>query len=427
MNGIDVKFSGEHSAQISIDLPENELTPILTQFFAQKQKEATVKGFRKGKAPIKMIQRVFAKEARAAASDRVIELAYTMAIRDHKLKPLSQPKVNNFKDENGQLKCYMTVEVLKPIMLGQYLGLELKNTEEPDFGAEVEGTLTQLNKIAPNLAEIVDKTYAAREGDVVDVDFVSKVDGATFEEKTGYRIKLGDKLFVEGFEGNVLGMIEGESKQFSLSFPADYVNAEVAGKAIDFDVKVNGVFTIEDNTEDELAVKVGLADGAALRAQVKAEVAEKHKVANRENLENQIIEKLNEGHTFSIPNSMIMNELVSVRRDHADLTEEQQLETAKKYVKTSIILNSIYERHPEIAVKEEELKAKIAELAAKSGKTVEETTKELASKGMLDYYLAYLKNSKVIDFVIQMADFGDEDQVVETAEVKLITNTSIGE
>lgn len=425
MNGIDVKFSGEHSAQISIDLPENELAPILTQFFAQKQKDATVKGFRKGKAPIKMIQKVFAKEARAAASDRVVELAYGMAIRDHKLKPLAQPKVNSFKDEGGHIKCDMSVEVLKPIMLGQYLGLELKNNDELDYSAEIEGTLTQLNKIAPNLAEVADKTYAAREGDVVDVDFVGKVDGAVFEEKVGYRIKLGDKLFVQGFENNVVGMIGGESKQFSLSFPTDYVNAEVAGKAIDFDVKVNGVFTVEDNTENELAIKVGLADGAALRAQVMAEVAEKHKAANRESLENQIIEKLNEGHTFSIPNSMIMNELVSVKRDHADLTEEQQLETAKKYVKTSIILSSIYERHPEIAVKEQELKDKVAELAEKSGKTVEETMKELVSKGMLDYYLAYLKNSKVIDFVIQMADFGDE--VVETAEVELITNTTIGE
>lgn len=425
MNGIDVKFSGEHSAQISIDLPDNELVPVLTQFFAQKQKEATVKGFRKGKAPIKMIQKVFAKEARAAASDRVVELAYSMAIRDHKLKPLTQPKVNSFKDEGGHIKCDMSVEVLKPIMLGQYLGLELKNSETPDFGTEVDGTLTQLNKIAPNLAEVADKTYAAREGDVVDVDFVGKIAGEVFEEKVGYRIKLGDKLFVEGFENNVLGMVAGESKQFSLSFPADYVNVEVAGKAIDFDVKINGVFTVEDNSEDELAVKVGLADGVALRAQVMAEVVEKHKVANRESLENQIIEKLNEGHIFSIPNSMIMNELVSVKRDHSELSEEQQLETAKKYVKTSIILSSIYERHPEIAVKEEELKAKIAELAAKSGKTVEETTKELVSKGMLDYYLAYLKNSKVIDFVIQMADFGDE--VVETAEVELITNTNIGE
>ena len=198
-----VIVSDENIAQVNVSADEIELEPYRKQYIAEKRKSVIIKGYRKGTAPEAMVSSFFGDEAREAAKNSIIYNKYMKLLQDHKLQALTPPKLDNIEDRDGKIGVQISVEVLQPIVLGQYLGLELATFPVTSSDEEVAKTLESIKYSYPKLT-VVDTE--SKDKDVVEVDFSITVDGNVFEEQKALKLNLGLGTYFKEFEDNIVGM-----------------------------------------------------------------------------------------------------------------------------------------------------------------------------------------------------------------------------
>ena len=202
-----------------------------------------VPGFRKGRAPRKVIERMYGEGIfYDDAFEHIFPDAYEQAVKEHDVAAVGQPEVDIEQIGAGQ-PCVFTVEVyVRPeVKLGQYKGLEVPKHEHPVTDADVEAQVEQAREKVSRIEDVADRPAA--EGDIVNIDYAGTVDGVAFEGGTaqGHALTIGSGQFIPGFEEQVVGMSVGEEKDLGVTFPAEYHAAELAGQAAVFHVKVNGI------------------------------------------------------------------------------------------------------------------------------------------------------------------------------------------
>ena len=311
MNVKSVERNG-NQATIVVEIDKELMESGVNKAYMKARKSIMIPGFRKGKAPRKMIEAMYG--AHVFYEDGLEEIfpeIYDFAVaKQEGFKAIGRPSLTDMKiEDDGSVTLTLTTEVYPEVTLGQYKGLEVEKTEASVTDEQVQA---ELDRMAQNVASTETVDRAAQMGDTANIDFEGFDNGVPFEGGKGenFDLKLGSGQFVPGFEEQVVGMTAGEEKDIDITFPEDY-HKELAGKAVVFHVKLNKVtVTMVPEMDDEFAKDVSEFDTLdALKADVRAKALEQAQKQADSAFENACVEKAAENTTVDMPKALVENEL----------------------------------------------------------------------------------------------------------------------
>ncbi|MBO4938311.1 MAG: trigger factor [Oscillospiraceae bacterium] len=309
MNVKSIEKNG-NQATVVVEIDKELMEKGINAAYMKQRKNIMIPGFRRGKAPRKMIESMYGKHVFVEDGlEEVFPEVYTFAVAD--IKAIGRPNLTNLEvgDDNACVLTF-TTDVYPEVTLGDYKGLEIEKAEVTVSDAQVEA---ELNRMAQNVAstEVVEK--AAEMGDTANIDFEGFNDGVAFDggKGEGFDLKLGSGSFIPGFEEQVVGMTAGEEKDLDVTFPADYHAAELAGKAVVFHVKLNKVtVTNVPAIDDEFAKDVSEFDTLEeLKNDIRAKALEAAEKQAQSAFEDAAVSKAAENTTVEMPAALIESEL----------------------------------------------------------------------------------------------------------------------
>lgn len=410
------KEEGTNNGKLTFEIEPAKIKEGLDTAFNRVKKTLNVPGFRKGKVPRQIFNKMFGEESLYQdALNAVLPEAYANAVAESNIKPVAQPEIDvesMEKDSTWVLTAKVTVE--PEVKLGQYKDLEVKarSTEVTDEEVDAE-----IKKLQEQQAELVLKEdQPAAEGDTVVIDFEGKVDGVAFDGGKGenYSLELGSNTFIPGFEDQLVGHKAGETVEVNVTFPEEYHAEDLKGKDAVFETTIHEVKTKElPELDDEFAKDVDeeVDTLVELKAKTRERLEAQKQNAAKEAIQEEVIDKAVENAEIGeIPGAMIEEDvhrqmdqyLAGLQQQgiSADMyykltgsSEEdlhKQFESgAQKRVKTNLVLEAIVAAE-DIKASEEEINAEIKELAAQYGME-EAAVRSALSDDMLNHDTAIRK------------------------------------
>lgn len=410
-----------NKAKLTIVVPAEQFDEAMNKAYLKIRGKVNVPGFRKGKAPRKVIENMYGEGVfYDDALDIVFPDVYTAAVEAEGLKPVDRPEVNVEEIGAGkELKFTCEVFVRPDVELGQYKGLEVEVEKQEVTDEMVDARIKQDQQKASRTVDVDDR--AVENGDTVNLDYAGTVDGVAFEGGTAaaQTLVIGSNTFIPGFEEQMIGMQIGEEKDLNVTFPEQYHSEELAGKAAVFHVKVNGITVTEmPELDDDFAADVSdFTTFADYKESIVKELNERAEKNNDVTVENALIEKAVDNATIDVPEAMITEQTQYILRDmemrmmyqglrmqdylkYTGQTIEQLQESyrgeAEKRVRIELTLEAIRKAEG-IEPTEEEVEAQIAEQAERMGQKVDEFKASLT-----DEQRGYLTDSAAVQKVVAL-------------------------
>ena len=297
----------KNEVALTIEVGTEEFEAAVEKAYRQKRKDIRVPGFRPGKAPRQLIEKMYGAEVfYADAIDLVWFDAYKKAVEEEKLQVVGDPSVElEGEVTKAGFTFKATVPVYPEVTLGQYKGLSAPRAEVKVLAADVNERLQELADRNTRLVS-VDRPVAL--GDVVELDYKGTDNGVPFEGGTAenYSLEIGSGTFVPGFEDQLIGMKAGEEKDIDITFPEDY-HADLAGKAVVFHVKINEVKGKDvPALDDEFAKDVSEFDTLKdLKADLKKKITEEREASAKQAFEDDLMRQVAENITCDVPQAMV--------------------------------------------------------------------------------------------------------------------------
>ena len=310
MNVKNIEKNG-NQATIVVEIDKELMESGVQQAYLKARKSIMIPGFRKGKAPRKMIEAMYGAHVFYEDGLEVIfPKVYEEAVTNQDIKAVGRPSLTDMDiNEEGIVTITLTTDIYPEVTLGDYKGLEVEKAEAEVTDAQVQA---ELDRMAQNVASTETVERAAEMGDTANIDFEGFDNGVPFDGGKGdnFDLKLGSGSFVPGFEEQIVGMSAGEEKDIDITFPADY-HKELAGKAVVFHVKVNKItVTNVPVQDDEFAKDVSEFDTLEeLKADIRTKALEQAQKQIDSAFENACVEKAAENVTVDLPNGLIELEL----------------------------------------------------------------------------------------------------------------------
>ncbi len=411
----------DNNATIVVEIEKELMESGAQKAYLKARKNIMIPGFRKGKAPRKMIESMYG--AHVFFEDGLEEIfpeVYEFAVVKQEVKAVGRPSLTDMDiAEDGTTTITLTTEVYPEVTLGEYKGVEAEKAEAEVTEAQVEA---ELNQMAENVASTETVERAAEMGDTANIDFEGFDNGVAFDGGKGenFDLKLGSGSFVPGFEDQIVGMNIGEEKDIDITFPEDY-HAELAGKAVVFHVKLNKLsVTNVPAIDDELAKDVSEFETLEeLKADIRAKKLESMQKQIDSAFEQSVVDKVAENATVNVPNALVEAELDSQMERFAyqlqmsgysveqyakmmggDMNSMRQAfkPMAEKQAKANVVLEKIAEVE-NITVSDEDIENEFAQLA-KSYELEVEKVKELVPTAEIT---ASLKTRKTVKLIVDAA------------------------
>ena len=301
-----------NQATIVVEIDKELMETGINKAYTKARKSIMIPGFRKGKAPRKMIEAMYGTHVfYEDGLEEIFPEVYDFAVaKQEGFKAIGRPSLTDMQiSDDNIVTLTITTDVYPEVTLGQYKGLEVEKTEPTVTDEQIQA---ELDNMAKNVASTENVDRPAEMGDTANIDFEGFDNGVPFDGGKGenFDLKLGSGSFVPGFEEQIVGMSAGEEKDIDITFPQDY-HKELAGKAVVFHVKVNKItVTIVPAQDDEFAKDVSEFDTLeALKADIRAKALEKAQKQADSAFENAAVEKAAENTTLDMPNALVEKEL----------------------------------------------------------------------------------------------------------------------
>ena len=422
-----VEKISSNKVKLSFDIDAAQFDAAMDKAYIKVRGQVTIPGFRKGRAPRKMIENMYGGEGvfYDEAFELIFDEVYGPAIDENKLEVVDRPQVDIQQIGTGKNLQFTCEVFVKPdVTLGEYKGVEVKREHtlvtEDEVNAEIE---KERNKQA---AEVSVEGRAVAEGDTVNLDYSGSVDGVKFAGGTAeaQTLKIGSHTFIPGFEEQMVGMNIGEEKDLEVTFPQEYHAEELAGKKAVFHVKVNGITETQlPALDDDFAKDISEFDTLdEYKADVRAKLEDQAAERDNNAFTNAVIEKVMENATVEIPEAMVERQIDSmVRNFEARLAQQglkladfikytgqdeksfrnQYREQAEKSVRANLVLEAV-ENAENFEATEEEIDAEIVKFAGQIGQDVENLKKNL-TEGDREYFKADVIRDKAVKFLCDNA------------------------
>ncbi len=418
----------ENEATLKITAPAAEVNAGYKKAVKKIADQVNIPGFRKGKAPRAIIEMHYGKEAvKQEAFEIVANKAYSEALDQEKLIPVSDPKVEESVFEEGK-DMELTIKVtLKPEPeLGEYKGLHVDKKEVEITDEQVDAQIKDMMGRDAKMV-VAEEGAVIEKGDFAIIDFAGTVDGEPFSggEGKGYPLEVGSNSFIPGFEDQLVGLSKGDSTDVEVTFPEDYFVKDLAGKEAVFKVNIQDVKRKElpELNDEYVASKTDFKTVEELRANYKERMQKAAEANAKAEYEHELIDLAVANAKFSVPEIMIEDKISQMvdemkmslesRKMSLDMymqytgldmakIRENQRPVAEENVKADLVLDAIAKAE-DIQVDMADVDAEIAAISAQHGAAPEEVKKIIKGNGTMGLLLANILRRKAAHVVIDSA------------------------
>lgn len=424
---IETKALEGNKMEVEVECSVEQVAEALAQSYKKVVRGVSVPGFRKGKVPRQILEARYGTEV---LYDDAIEIllpeTYQAALEEVTFEPIDQPDVEVVTFETGQPAVFKFVIQGPPeVELGQYLGVEVEQVSFPVTDADLEQTLQEMQGQHARLVESPEDTIV--EGDFVTLDYEGSVDGELFEggQADEYTLEIGSNTFVPGFEEQLIGLAAGAKAAINVTFPEEYRNEELAGQAAVFDVEIKDIKRRElPALDDDFAAEISeFATLEELRADVKNKLQESATERERNVIEGRVVEAVAANAQVTVPEVFIASEIESMVDELAHNLSQQGFpeefareyiggrmdeikadyrEAAESRVRTRLVLEEI-KKVEAVTVTDEELDAKVQEMAVYYQQDAEEIRKKLIEQDSLEILRDNVANEKTVQLLVDAA------------------------
>lgn len=397
--------------------------------------QVRINGFRPGKVPVSHLRRLYGRAVMAETIEEAMREANAQIISERGFKLARNPQITMPQEEGAveriiegksDLSYTVALEVMPPIELADFKGIQLERLTAEVTDEEVDEAL---KRIAEQSRPFVAKGEGARaeSGDRVTIDFTGKIDGTPFEGGTGgdVSVHIGSGTFIPGFEEQLLGVAAGEQRTVKVTFPQTYPAQHLAGKEAEFDVTVKALEAPKEvSIDDDFAKSLGLESLAKLKELVRERLTREHAAVSRQKLKRKLLDELDARHRFTPPPTLVeqefdniwktvVDDLQAQNRTFADegTTEEKAKEEyraiAERRVRLGLVIAEIGERN-NIRVTDEELSRAVMERARQMpGREQQVWDFYRKNPEALASLRAPIFEDKVIDYILELAKISE--------------------
>ncbi|MEK7265530.1 MAG: trigger factor [Pseudomonadota bacterium] len=424
--------------KFTVKVPAAELDAKLNARLADVKGKVQLKGFRKGKAPLPFLKKMYGKGMMSEILQEIVNETSYKAFADRDLKPATTPHphltsdIDAIIDGKADLEYDVHAEILPVFEPMSVDGVKLKRPVAEIADAEVD---EQVKKIAEANREYEPrkKTEKAKDGDMVVIDFVGSIGGEEFAGGKGedHSLVLGSNSLIKGFEEQLVGAKTDADVEVKVTFPDDYGSQALSGKDALFAVKVKEVKAPKDvEINDDFAKKLGLEDLADLKKRVRDRIETERKSMSRSHVKRALLDRLDEGHDFDLPKSMVDAEFNQIwaqvqnaERDDEDKDksdDELKVEYRKiavRRVRLGLVLAEIG-RRADVQVPSDQLQRAVQEQALREAQYYAMQGQKVTPQDVLKFYQqnpqaiaqirAPLFEERVVDFILEKADVTDK-------------------
>ncbi len=388
--GVQVENLDANTAKLTVDVPAEELDKAMQEVYRKNKNKYSVPGFRKGKVPYSMIEKMYGPEMfYEDAANALVPKAYTDAAKESGLEIVAHDDLEVVKIEKGSPFVFTVEVTLKPeVTLGKYKGIKV---EEADTSVSDEEVDAELDKVKEQNSRLIvaEEGQEAKDGDQVTIDFEGFVDGEAFEGGKGadYPLTLGSHSFIDNFEEQIVGHKSGDDFEVNVTFPDEYNVKELAGKPAVFKVSVKEIKKKEyPEVDDDFAQDVSEFDTLEeYKADIKKTLEDKKIQDAKAQKEDNVIEAIVKDAKMDIPEKMIdaqasqmleefaqniqmqgisMDQYLQYTGTTMDQMNEQMKPQAKKRIESSLVLEAVAKAE-NIEVSDEELDKELDDMAEK--------------------------------------------------------------
>lgn len=414
----EVKFSMEFSAE--------DFEQGVIKAYQENKENFSVDGFRKGKAPRKVIENKYGADVFFdGAVDKIFQTEYPKALEQLELEVIDHPRVELGKLEVGKgFEATVTVEVYPEFEVKDYVGVEIDRISETVDDEKVDA---EMEKLQQRNSRMMAVERPVKDGDMVILDYKGSVDGELFEGGTAEKhpLKIGSNSFIPGFEEQLVGAEINQDVDVKVSFPEEYQAEELAGKEALFQCHIHEVKEEEiPNLDDEFAKDISEWDTLEeLRKETRENLEKSTEARNEEKMKNAVLEKVFNSNDIDIPNAMVEDEIDNMMREFDEQLKQQGMdlqkyfeylnkdpkefreeirEEAQKRLKTRMIVSKIAEIE-KIEATEEEMDSQL-ELIGMQYQMDKEKVKEILGDGAAQLFAKDIQMRKAIDFIYEKAN-----------------------
>ena len=392
--------------------------------YKKTAKYFSIPGFRKGKAPMSIIERTYGSSIFYEDTfNEIVPEIYEKELKENNIEAVSRPEIEITQMEKGKDLIFTAVVQTKPeVKLGKYKGIEIKKIEYNVSDEDINHEIGHMQEKNSRLVSVDDRPV--EKGDIAVIDFEGSVDGVPFEggKAEKHELEIGSNTFIPGFEDQVIGMKIDEERDINVKFPEEYFSADLAGKDAVFKIKLHEIKKKElPAIDDEFAKDVSEFDTLKdLKASIKEKLVEDKKNQAKYQLEDAVIKEVAKNTEIDIPSGMIETELDNILKDidgrlayqglnlaqYLKLINKSEDDMRKEYeaqasesVKTRLVLEAIVKAE-KIEATDAEIEEKIKEMAKNYGKKEEEL---LENENLKEYLKNNITTEKAIQFIVDNA------------------------
>lgn len=423
---LQVEKLEKNMAKLTIEASAEEFDKAIQKAYHKNKNKINIQGFRKGKAPLALIEKMYGAEIfYEDAANEIIPAAYEKAAKESGLEIVSRPDIDVVQIEKGKPFIFTAQVAVKPeVSLGQYKGIEVEKKEVTVTDEEVMARIEREREQNARLITVEDRPVQMN--DIVNIDFEGFVDGKAFEggKSEGYSLTIGSKSFIDTFEEQLIGKSAGEEVEVNVTFPEDYHAKDLAGKPALFKVKINEIKYKElPELNDDFAQDVSEFDTLdEYKESIKATIKETKEKELKTARENEIIDKIIENATMEIPEPMIDTQVEQMAEDYAQrlryqglsieqyfqftgLDSKKFLESlrpqALKRIQSRLVLEAIVKAE-DIQVTDEELEKELTEMASMYNMELDKL-KEILGDKEIEHIKTDIAVQKAVDLVVSEA------------------------
>jgi trigger factor len=426
---VSVESVNNIERKVTIGVPAARVESEVDKRLQKAAQSARIDGFRPGKVPMKVIKKRYGVGVRQEVVGEVMRETLYEALQQEKLNPVGQPSVEPKTIEAGKdLEYIATFEVYPEITLSDLSALKVEKLSAAVEESDIDTMIEQLREQQSEM-QVVDR--AAQNDDEVVIDFAGTLDGEAFEGGTAenQKLVLGSNSMIEGFEAGLVGLKAGDSKVLELTFPEQYQEASLAGKAVEFAVTVH---TVSEPVAAEIDAaffeKFGVKDGgmAEFRAAVRKNMERELEKATKDRAKTEVIEALLGAHDIKVPAALIEQEVNRMRQemaqqfgggqqfDASQLPAELFTDQAAKRVSTGLLINQFITESG-IEVSDAELDAHLDKFAESYEDPAEVISYVKQDEQQLAHFKSLALEDKVIESILEKVEIIDVSTSYEDA------------
>lgn len=428
----DVEYKGDCAYEVKVVVPAANKKKQAEELYGELKSEVELPGFRRGRAPIKLVEKKFAKAVKGEITGKLVSAAFEKLIESEDLRPIGTPDIDGLDDEtekpdDAALDFVLKFEVAPRVELGKYRGVEVERPIVKIDDKDVDESIDRMRE-SHAFFEALNKNGKAKEGDQVTIDFNGEIDGEAFSggSAENYPYVVGSGRFFKEFEEVLQGAKADAELTCKVTFPEDYFAQDLRGKTADFTIKVHEVKRKKlPDVDDEFAKTVGHESVDELRTKIRTELDEVSAQRSKQIAEARALEAVVEASTFEIPKSLVesvaaqnrqeqIQRLIQMRAQPDQIEEliqkiDEEAETgAIRAIKSTTTLHEIGEVEG-VEVTEEDFEKEAETLSRSIGASSEMVAQFMASAEQRSGYEDRIYRSKALAVIMEHATITDKE------------------